>query len=119
MAQSRILVFWYVTTYLLLEKNKPKYQPLEAPPPVNQTKPQLEVDQSKPQLEVDETEPQSELDETEPQLEDRQPVESDDSPGQSFEILETPTVDQGKLDSQQLESPRATAPLSLFDLDGF
>lgn len=30
-AQSRILLFWYCTTYLLLEKNKPKYQPLEAP----------------------------------------------------------------------------------------
>ncbi|KAG6405558.1 hypothetical protein SASPL_133148 [Salvia splendens] len=31
-AQSRILLFWYYTTYLMLEKNKPKYQPLEPPP---------------------------------------------------------------------------------------
>ncbi|KAJ8570222.1 hypothetical protein K7X08_006799 [Anisodus acutangulus] len=31
-AQSRILMFWYYTTYLLLEKNKPKYQRLESPP---------------------------------------------------------------------------------------
>lgn len=31
MAQSRILLFWYCTTYLLLEKKRPKYQPLEAP----------------------------------------------------------------------------------------
>ncbi|KAH6802173.1 ABC-2 type transporter family protein [Perilla frutescens var. frutescens] len=31
-AQSRILLFWYSTTYLLLEKNKPKYQQLEPPP---------------------------------------------------------------------------------------
>ncbi|KAG8382796.1 hypothetical protein BUALT_Bualt05G0114500 [Buddleja alternifolia] len=31
-AQSRILLFWYYTTYLLLEKNKPKYQQLEPPP---------------------------------------------------------------------------------------
>ncbi|KAL3830815.1 hypothetical protein ACJIZ3_019617 [Penstemon smallii] len=31
-AQSRILLFWYYTTYLLLEKNKPKYQQLELPP---------------------------------------------------------------------------------------
>ncbi|TMW93946.1 hypothetical protein EJD97_010967 [Solanum chilense] len=30
-AQSRILMFWYYTTYLLLEKNKPKYQRLEPP----------------------------------------------------------------------------------------
>lgn len=28
-AQNRILLFWYCTTYLLLEKNKPKYQQLE------------------------------------------------------------------------------------------
>ncbi|GLT69864.1 hypothetical protein SLA2020_419800 [Shorea laevis] len=32
-AQSRILLFWYCTTYLLLEKNKPNYQRLEPPPP--------------------------------------------------------------------------------------
>ncbi|KAM0983479.1 hypothetical protein FF1_011079 [Malus domestica] len=31
-AQSRILLFWYSTTYLLLQKNKPKYQLLEAAP---------------------------------------------------------------------------------------
>ncbi|XP_047973759.1 ABC transporter G family member 7-like isoform X2 [Salvia hispanica] len=31
-AQSRILLFWYYTTYLMLEKNKPKYQQLEPPP---------------------------------------------------------------------------------------
>ncbi|XP_010553966.1 PREDICTED: ABC transporter G family member 7 isoform X2 [Tarenaya hassleriana] len=28
-AQTRILLFWYCTTYLLLQKNKPKYQKLE------------------------------------------------------------------------------------------
>ncbi|CAM8886075.1 unnamed protein product [Rhodiola kirilowii] len=28
-AQGRILLFWYYTTYLLLERNKPKFQPLE------------------------------------------------------------------------------------------
>ncbi|XP_076881899.1 ABC transporter G family member 7-like [Bidens hawaiensis] len=90
MAQSRILLFWYCTTYFLLEKNKPKYQPLEPPP----------VDQPEPQVEPDE------------------PVESDDSPGQSFEILETPNVDQGNPDPLQLESPPAEAELSLFELDG-
>lgn len=31
-AQSRILTFWYCATYLLMEKNKPKYQQLEAAP---------------------------------------------------------------------------------------
>ncbi|KAL2546044.1 ABC transporter G family member 7 [Forsythia ovata] len=34
-AQSRILLFWYYTTFLLLETNKPKYQQLE-PPPLDQ-----------------------------------------------------------------------------------
>ncbi|XP_076927224.1 ABC transporter G family member 7-like isoform X2 [Bidens hawaiensis] len=67
MAQSRILLFWYCTTYFLLEKNKPKYQPLEPPP----------------------------ADQPEPQVEPEELVESDDSPGQSFEILETPNADQG------------------------
>ena len=37
-AQSRILLFWYYTAYLLLEKNKPKYQQLE-PPPLDETQP--------------------------------------------------------------------------------
>ncbi|KAF5745211.1 ABC transporter G family member 7 isoform X1 [Tripterygium wilfordii] len=32
-AQSKIMCFWYCTTYLLMEKNKPKYQRLEQPPP--------------------------------------------------------------------------------------
>lgn len=42
-AQSRILLFWYCTAYLLLEKNKPKYQQLEAPPPnQDQPSPQLQ-----------------------------------------------------------------------------
>ncbi|XP_057486523.1 ABC transporter G family member 7-like isoform X2 [Actinidia eriantha] len=43
MAESRILLFWYFTTYLLLEKNKPKYQQLE-PPPCDQIKPQLQLE---------------------------------------------------------------------------
>lgn len=98
MAQSRILLFWYCTTYYLLEKNKPKYQPLE-PPPVDQL------------TQPDQPEPES-------QTEADEPVESDDSPGQSFEILETPNVDQGKPDPLQLESPPAAAQLSLFELDG-
>lgn len=42
-AQNRILLFWYCTTYLLLEKNKPKYQQLESP-----------IDHSKPHLKLEE-----------------------------------------------------------------
>lgn len=52
LAQSRILLFWYCTTYLLLEKNKPKYQQLE-PPSSDQIKPL-------PQLERLENDPQAE-----------------------------------------------------------
>uniref|UniRef100_A0A5B7B222 ABC transporter G family member 7 n=1 Tax=Davidia involucrata TaxID=16924 RepID=A0A5B7B222_DAVIN len=45
MAQSRILLFWYCTTYLLLEKNKPKYQRLEQPP-LDQTQTELKLEPS-------------------------------------------------------------------------
>lgn len=43
MAQSRILLFWYCTTYLLLKKNKPKYQQL-VPAPLDQIEPQLQLE---------------------------------------------------------------------------
>ncbi|PON98203.1 ABC transporter-like [Trema orientale] len=42
-AQSRILLFWYSTTYCLLKKNKPKYQQLE-PPPFDQIQPQQQLE---------------------------------------------------------------------------
>ncbi|XP_011015281.1 PREDICTED: ABC transporter G family member 7-like isoform X2 [Populus euphratica] len=42
-AQSRILLFWYCTTYLLLEKNKPRYQRLE-PPCREQIQSQLQLE---------------------------------------------------------------------------
>ncbi|KZV34348.1 hypothetical protein F511_16867 [Dorcoceras hygrometricum] len=51
-AQSRILLFWYYTTYLLLEKNKPKYQQLEHPtldqiqPPTKQKLPESDSEES-------------------------------------------------------------------------
>jgi hypothetical protein len=41
-AQGRILMFWYWSTYLLLKKNRPKYQQLLPP---------LEQDKNKPQVE--------------------------------------------------------------------
>ncbi|KAL3751270.1 hypothetical protein ACJRO7_012139 [Eucalyptus globulus] len=40
-AQSRILLFWYYTTYVLLKKNKPRYQQLEYQP-LHQSSPQPE-----------------------------------------------------------------------------
>ncbi|KAI8538252.1 hypothetical protein RHMOL_Rhmol09G0088300 [Rhododendron molle] len=43
MAQSRILLFWYCTTYLLLEKNKPKYQQL-VPARLDQIREQLQLE---------------------------------------------------------------------------
>ncbi|KAK4423480.1 ABC transporter G family member 7 [Sesamum alatum] len=51
-AQSRILLFWYYTTYLLLEKNKPKYQQLE-PPPHDQIQTPVKLEP----LEIDPEEP--------------------------------------------------------------
>ncbi|KAL8112222.1 ABC transporter G family member 7 isoform X2 [Apium graveolens] len=56
-AQSKILLFWYCTTYLLLEKNKPKYQKLE-PPSLDQVKPsaELELFENGPEVEDQQTE---------------------------------------------------------------
>ncbi|KAB2604451.1 ABC transporter G family member 7 [Pyrus ussuriensis x Pyrus communis] len=42
-AQSRILLFWYSTTYLLLQKNKPKHQLLEAAP-LDQIQPAVQLE---------------------------------------------------------------------------
>ncbi|XP_027097296.2 ABC transporter G family member 7-like [Coffea arabica] len=56
-AQSRILLFWYYTTYLLLERNKPKYQQLEQPP-ADQTEkqPKLEPLDSDPEEQYEQIE---------------------------------------------------------------
>lgn len=53
LAQNRILLFWYCTTYLLLEKNKPKYQQLETTPP-DHSKPHLKLEELNPE-QVDQT----------------------------------------------------------------
>ncbi|KAL6189999.1 hypothetical protein ACLB2K_036400 [Fragaria x ananassa] len=73
-AQSRILLFWYCTTYLLMEKNKPKYQQLVAAP-LEQTQPsavQLEP------INTEQVEEQEQPDEpvTPKQVELDQPLES-------------------------------------------
>lgn len=76
-AQSRILLFWYYTTYLLLEKNKPKYQQLEAPP--------VEQVELPPQLEPPEKDQfeQHQLNDS-PTLDEFEPIKQ----------LESPAVDQ-------------------------
>ncbi|KAK9276640.1 hypothetical protein L1049_006176 [Liquidambar formosana] len=76
-AQSRILLFWYCTTYLLLKKNNPKYQRLEQPP-LDQLQPQLQLEPST----IDMVEPYQQL---EPPLPDQ--VESNQQ-------LESPPLDQ-------------------------
>ncbi|KAJ1415922.1 P-loop containing nucleoside triphosphate hydrolase [Sesbania bispinosa] len=43
-AQSRILLFWYCTTYLLLERNKPRYQQLETTP-LDHDEPNLKLEE--------------------------------------------------------------------------
>ncbi|XP_057422969.1 ABC transporter G family member 7 isoform X2 [Lotus japonicus] len=71
-AQNRILLFWYCTTYLLLEKNKPKYQQLETPP----------LDHERPHLELEEfnSEQPDQTPEAPPvnQVDSNQPLESPD-----------------------------------------
>ncbi|KAK9118576.1 hypothetical protein Scep_016669 [Stephania cephalantha] len=60
-AQGRILLFWYFTTYLLLQKNKPKYQLLELPPPEQLQKlEQLELNPIDPPP-LDQVEPSQQL----------------------------------------------------------
>ncbi|KAG8503575.1 hypothetical protein CXB51_001544 [Gossypium anomalum] len=72
-AQSRILLFWYSTTYLLLEKNKPKYLQLKAPAseqiePKLKLEPLLETDQPPPlkQVEQNQQVESTPVDQTEP-----------------------------------------------------
>ncbi|KAG4162990.1 hypothetical protein ERO13_D01G099900v2 [Gossypium hirsutum] len=72
-AQSRILLFWYSTTYLLLEKNKPKYLLLKAPAseqiePKLKLEPLLETDQPPPlkQVEQNQQVESTPVDQTEP-----------------------------------------------------
>ncbi|KAF9625584.1 hypothetical protein IFM89_024357 [Coptis chinensis] len=74
MAQGRILLVWYWTTYLLLRKNKPKYQKLE-PPSVDQLESapidmSVAVQQVDP-LPLEQVEPSQQLES--PALEQRQP----------------------------------------------
>ncbi|KAK4762792.1 hypothetical protein SAY86_008560 [Trapa natans] len=55
-AESRILLLFYITSYLLLKKNKPKYQILEPPPfPFDKSEPwpkleDIEIDDAKKSL---------------------------------------------------------------------
>ncbi|KAK5842552.1 hypothetical protein PVK06_004924 [Gossypium arboreum] len=72
-AQSRILLFWYSTTYLLLEKNKPKYLQLKAPAseqiePKLKLEPLLETDQPSPLKQVEQNQhvESTPVDQTEP-----------------------------------------------------
>ncbi|XP_004238860.1 ABC transporter G family member 7 isoform X2 [Solanum lycopersicum] len=76
-AQSRILMFWYYTTYLLLEKNKPKYQRLE--PPLR--------------LKDIEEEPEEEA--------KLQPVKDDDLPEPTQQV-ESPPSDEGAYQKEML-----------------
>ncbi|KAK6788763.1 hypothetical protein RDI58_012561 [Solanum bulbocastanum] len=76
-AQSRILMFWYYTTYLLLEKNKPKYQRLEPPP----------------RLKDIEEEPEEEA--------KLQPVKDDDLPEPTPQV-ESPPSDEGANQKEML-----------------
>ncbi|XP_016484987.2 ABC transporter G family member 7 isoform X2 [Nicotiana tabacum] len=84
-AQSRILMFWYYTTYLLLEKNKPKYQRLE------------------PSARLKEVEEEAKEVEEEPEKEEPkfQAVKDDDLPEPAQQV-ESPPVDEG---ANQKEMP--------------
>ncbi|KAI3956344.1 hypothetical protein MKW92_008376 [Papaver armeniacum] len=89
MEQGRIMLFWYWITYLLLQKNKPKYQQLQLPPSVGQL-----------QLQIQEHEKE----------ETAEPPPA--SPIQGFQLVNTPPLDQ--IDSiQQPELPPAVGQLQM------
>ncbi|KAJ9708354.1 hypothetical protein PVL29_000412 [Vitis rotundifolia] len=71
MAQSRILLFWYFTTYRLLERNKPKYQQLEPPSP-DEVQPSLQLEPS----DTDQAKPNQKLEPPLAQVESSQKLES-------------------------------------------
>ncbi|XP_016509281.2 ABC transporter G family member 7 isoform X1 [Nicotiana tabacum] len=93
-AQSRILMFWYYTTYLLLEKNKPKYQRLEPPARLKEVEEEAEEVEEEPKF---------------------QAIKDDDLPEPAQQV-KSPPADEGKPNQQQESLP---AELDLFNLDGF
>ncbi|KAK4376369.1 hypothetical protein RND71_002665 [Anisodus tanguticus] len=107
-AQSRILMFWYYTTYLLLEKNKPKYQRLESPPRLKDIEEEAKL---QPAKDNDLLEPTAKDDDL------LEPTAKDDDLLEPTQQVESPPLDEGKPDEQQESSP--ADPLDLFNLDGF
>ncbi|OIV91097.1 hypothetical protein TanjilG_30319 [Lupinus angustifolius] len=97
-AQNRILLFLYCTTFLLLEKNKPKYQQLE-PTPIDHNKPHLEL------KDLDSEQVDQRL-ESPPATED-----------ESNQPLESPPVTEDE-SNQPLESPEVDNPIGSFVLEG-
>jgi hypothetical protein len=83
-AQNRILLFWYCTTYLLLEKNKPKYQQLETTPPIH-GKPRLKLEELNSE-QVDQTHEAPEVSQT--GSESDEPLESTEADPVGSFILE-------------------------------
>ncbi|WJX21254.1 ABC transporter G member 7, variant 2 [Trifolium repens] len=84
LAQNRILLFWYCTTYLLLEKNKPKYQQLETTPPIH-GKPRLKLEELNSE-QVDQTHEAPEVSQT--GSESDEPLESTEADPVGSFILE-------------------------------
>ncbi|ONI31623.1 hypothetical protein PRUPE_1G322600 [Prunus persica] len=83
-AQSRILLFLYCTTYLLLQKNKPKYQQLEAAP-LDEIQPAVQLEPLN--TEQDEQNQPKELPVTLNQVELNQPLESSSPSDQAPEFV--------------------------------
>lgn len=83
-AQSRILLFLYCTTYLLLQKNKPKYQQLEAAP-LDEIQPAVQLEPLN--TEQDEQNQPKELPVTLNQVELNQPLESSSPIDQAPEFV--------------------------------
>ncbi|PIA63632.1 hypothetical protein AQUCO_00201164v1 [Aquilegia coerulea] len=96
-AQGRILLFWYWTTYILLRRNKPRYQQLE-PPPLEQHDEQ--VDSTPTNQFVSSQKLDLPLLDQQFELVDSTPINQFVPP----QLLDPPPLEQVE-SSQQLESP--------------
>ncbi|KAF5199945.1 Abc transporter g family member [Thalictrum thalictroides] len=94
-AQGRILLVWYWATYILLRRNKPKYQQLEPP----------SIEQHNEQVDSTPTDQFVSTQKLEPSLLDQQYELIDSSPINQFaQQLDPPPLEQVE-SSQQLEAP--------------
>ncbi|KAI3959903.1 hypothetical protein MKW92_020401 [Papaver armeniacum] len=126
MEQGRIMLFWYWITYLLLQKNKPKYQQLQLPPSTAEPPPASPIQGfqlvNTPPLDQIDSIQQPELPPAVGQLQMQENEKEETaepapaSPTQGFQLVDPPPLD--RMDSiQQLELPPAAGQLQIQEFE--